>query len=107
MPTSCDRTSNYGGKGTFVIFACILGLGLTRTKLAARLKIQAKMTKVPFPPEFEVLSQLVGFRGCPWCKICRKTDWGFFSALGEPVARCEHILLDSLNDTKSSWSTTR
>ena len=74
--------------GTFVIFACILGLGLTRTKLAARLKIQAKMTKVPFTPEFEVLSQLVGTRGCPWCKICRKTDWGFFSALGEPVARC-------------------
>ena len=50
MPTSCDRTSNSGGKGTFVIFACILGLGLIRTKLAARLKIQAKMTKVPFPP---------------------------------------------------------
>ena len=67
VPTSCDRTSNSGGKGTFVIFACILGLGLTRTKLAARLKIQAKMTKVPFPPEFEVLSLLVGFRGCPWC----------------------------------------
>ena len=44
-----------------------MGLGLTRTKLAARLKMQAKMTKVPFPPEFEVLSQLVGFRGCPWC----------------------------------------
>ena len=61
---------------------------LTRTKLAARLKIQAKMTKVPFPPEFEVLSQLVGTRGCPWCKICRKTYWRFFSALGEPVARC-------------------
>ena len=30
-------------------------------------KIQVKMTKVPFPPEFEVLSQLVGFRRCPWC----------------------------------------
>ena len=43
---------------------------------------------MPFPPEFEVLSQLVGTRGCPWCKICRKTDWRFFSALGEPVARC-------------------
>ena len=37
VPTSCDRTSNYGGKGTIVIFACILGLGLTYTKLAARL----------------------------------------------------------------------
>ena len=45
-----SRSGLRGEKGTFVIFACILGLGLTRTKLAARLKIQAKMTKVPFPP---------------------------------------------------------
>ena len=46
MPTSCDRTL---GERALLSFLLNL-LGLIRTKLAARLKIQAKMTKVPFPP---------------------------------------------------------
>ena len=49
---------------------------LTWTKLAARLKIQAKMTKVPFPPEFEVLSQLVG--GVPGVRYAEKLNGIFY-----------------------------
>ena len=49
MPTSCDRISNYGGKGTFVIFACILSLAASLVLVKPRPKIQAKMAKVPFP----------------------------------------------------------
>ena len=37
MPTSCDRTSNSGGKGIFVIFACILGLGVPGVRYADKL----------------------------------------------------------------------